>query len=433
QVPPPTGTPPETTDPYEPVVPTSVLQFVGPAPTNLVLISLDTTRRDFIGRFAGNGNTPNLDQKLAEGVVLEDHRSCSSWTGPSMTCVTTGRTPFDLNWFPWTSDEDVSDVNRTMPTLAGQLQFQRGFHTTLVTANAVMGPVVDLDRGYEVVQNLDYYPATVVTDTALVEADALAGSIAPFFLHVHYMDPHGPYCPPAEYLDEETYALDLCDEFGYLSYTIDDQSAEWQQTFLDSALTVYDAELDYWDDEFQRLWDGLDAAGMLDDALVVFVTDHGEQFYERGGFGHGNTLAAEENRSTAMFWAKNLLPQVWTGPTVHEDLGATLMNAYGIVPPEPLNGIEVGLAPPDRVVRSMLYWGCCGSAQLSVTRDELQLTYDFWGEKHLWDYALDPTGRVDYYDPADPDVQALWLEMRAYVDEVLTKWPSAGPASDLGP
>jgi hypothetical protein len=53
---------------------------------------------------------------------------------------------------------------------------------------------------------------------------------------------------------------------------------------------------------------------------------------------------------------------------------------------------------------------------------------DFWGEKHLCDFALDPTGTVDYDDPTDPDVIAMWVEM-----QVLAKWPTAGPANDVGP
>lgn len=415
--------------------PASVLQFDGDPPQNLIMISLDTTRRDFIGRFAGNGNTPNLDAKLIEGVALDNHRSCSSWTGPSMTCVTTGRSPFDLGWFPWTSDYDVPDWDDDLPTIAGQLQFQKGFRTALVTANAVMGPYLPLDRGYQVVHNLDYQPAEEVTDTALQSASELLSMGDPFFLHVHYMDPHEPYCPPEDYVDQG-YGSDLeeiCNDFWYTAGGLYYQSPEQQDAFLTSAREIYDAELDYWDDEFQRLWDGLSSQGALDDALIVFVTDHGEQFYERGAFGHGNTLSAEENRSTAMFWSQTILPQVWSEPTTHEDIGTTIVSYFGLAPPEPVTGVEVGLAPPDRYLRSMLYWGCCGSAQLSVTRGDLQLTYNFWGEKHLWDYSLDETGTIDYYDPEDPDVIAMWVEMEAYVNEVLAQWPSSGPASYVGP
>jgi hypothetical protein len=103
-----------------------------------------------------------------------------------------------------------------------------------------------------------------------------------------------------------------------------------------------------------------------------------------------------------------------------------------VTPDVPSSGIVVGLGPEDRVVRSMLYWSA-GGAQLAVVRGDLQLTYDFWGDKHLYDLSLDPDGLVDYYDPADPDVIALWEPMQDFVDEVLAQWPSAGPAVNAGP
>jgi Sulfatase len=356
-----------------------------------------------------------------------------------MTCVTTGSTPFDLDWFPATADPDVADTHDELPTLAGQLQFQQGFRTSLLTANAIMGPLIGLDRGFQNVDNLDATTATVITDAAIEEARTLAADDgSPFYLHVHFVDPHSPYCPPDEFIDPKAYEPfpdDLCDfdVFWSMAAEYPTQSSQWRDQFMGDSLEVYAAEIEYWDAEFARMWDGFEAAGALDDTLVVFVTDHGEQFYERGGWLHGTTLTAEENRAVAMFWADDIVPVTWTEPTVHEDLGATVMDFFGVAPPEPATGIVVGTAPADRAVRGMLYWNGGGAAQLSIVQGDLQLTYGFWGEKHLWDYSLDPLGLVDYYDPNDPDVQALWVPMEAYINEVLKQWPSAGPVTDPGP
>ena len=140
----------------KPVGPQSVLQFDGPAPTNLVIISLDTTRRDYVGRYGKNGNTPNLDRILAEGVALDQHRSCSSWTAPSMTCVTTGFDPFALDWWPWSGDERVSGFDPDVPTLARMLRFQNGMYTSLVTSNPIFGPIFNLDAGFDETRVLDW-------------------------------------------------------------------------------------------------------------------------------------------------------------------------------------------------------------------------------------------------------------------------------------
>jgi arylsulfatase A-like enzyme len=419
-----------TTDTGEPYVgPQSVLQFDGDPPTNLLVISLDTTRRDYIGRFAGNGNTPNLDLVLATGVALDDHRSCSSWTAPSMTCVTTGLTPFELGWWPWASDPAIPGSDPQLPTLAGQLHFQKAYRTSLVTANTVFDSDLNFTRGFEFVYRPSWQSATDVTDQGLAAANELLQLGEPFYLHVHYIDPHGNYCPPEEYVDHEDY-IDIGEDICWDMYDLawgDYWYAEqdWRDAFKTDLAELYDAEVEYWDAQFGRLWQRLDEMGALDDTLVMFVTDHGEQLLERGGLGHGLTLGAEENRATAGFWAKNIVPQAWPGNTVHQDLAATLQTYYGVTPPTPSSGVVVGMAPEDRFVRSMLYWGP-GAVRLAVVRDQQQLTYDWWGELHFYDHDTDPAGLLDYYDVADPDVQAFWPAMEAFIDEVHTQWPSAG-------
>lgn len=420
-----------------PAPPASVLQFTGAPPTNLLIVSLDTTRRDYLGWFTGNGNTPNLDAVLAEGVVLERHRSCSSWTVPSMTCVTTGLSPFDLGWWPWTTDFAVPGSDPDLPTLAAQLAYTRGFATTLVTANDLFDSMFHFDNGFATVIRPSWLPAENVTNAALEQALALVGGRDPFYLHVHYIDPHGNYCPPDLYVDASDYApiggYDLCyDMYPLAFYEWPDQDPAWQAIFERDLQELYDAEIEYWDAEFGRLWAELDAMGALDDTLVVFVTDHGEQLLERGSLGHGYTLGAEENRSTAAFWAKGIVPRVWTANTVHEDLAATLQDHFDVVPPTPSTGTVVGLAPDDRMLRALLYWST-GAARLSVVQHDTQLLYDWWGEKHFYDHAVDDAGLTDQYDPADPRVLDLWVEMQAFVDDVVLTWPSAGAPYAPGP
>src|SRR5687768_9669747 len=76
------------------------LVFHGALPRNLMVVSVDTTRRDFLSYFSGSGLTPNLDAILNQSYVLADHRSCSNWTGPSMTCVVSGKTPGENGFWP---------------------------------------------------------------------------------------------------------------------------------------------------------------------------------------------------------------------------------------------------------------------------------------------------------------------------------------------
>lgn len=436
---------PSDTGPAGPTEPTTTdgtvtlgtLVFDVALPKNLLMVSLDTTRRDVIGRFDGGTDTPELDAFLEGAVVLEEHRSCSNWTGPSMTCAISGRTPLENGFWPWSFDPQV----RTLPppdykTLASHLT-TAGWSTTIVTANEVFSSDIGLDPGYQREVRQDWVPAPWVADSALVEVDTLMAGDAPWFLHVHFIDPHGGYCAPEEYIDGEALpeigvpSEQVCDDVyaedpGYLEH-----DEPWQEGLVELYRELYRGEVRYWDKEFGEFLVDLDARGALDDTLVVFLTDHGQQFYERGNHGHGIALGSEENRAVAAFWAKNLHPGVWSGPTLHQDLTETLFRMYGVQTELPTSGLVVGTAPSDRAIRSMDYRG--GSLRMSVVKNDRQLLYDWWGEHHYYRLDTDPGALQDVYDPADPEVVDLWAEMEAFAGDIEATWTHLPTPNQLGP
>jgi arylsulfatase A-like enzyme len=409
------------------------------APDNLLIISVDTTRRDYIGRFSGNGLTPNLDAVLAESVVLEDHHSCSNWTAPSMTCVVTGQTQMEQGFGTWNSNPYVSAfpgpdfVNDTLATWMSSL----GKQTLLITANSVFGPwSTGIAVGYDNAINADYQQAEGVVATAMVEIPALIVAGQPWYAHVHFMDPHGPYCAPDDFVNLSVLepvgmsTADWCADSYGLGGGWYVMSPKVQEETLAAYLEVYEGEMKYWDTHFGDFWAQLEAVGALDNTLVMFVTDHGQQFFERGGHGHGIYLGPEENRSTAAFWAKTLEPLAWTEPTIHQDLNATLNDVYGITPIQPRSGYALGTAP-DRSIDIINYWG--GTVELGVIRDNMQLNYNFDGRKSFYKYDTDPNALVDVYSATDPDVIKLWTDMDAWVANVYRHWPGMAPTVDQGP
>ena len=86
-----------------PLSPPGIVTFEGTPPTNVLLVSLDTLRRDRVGRYGGGANTPFLDALFDRSIVLDNHRSCSDWTAPSMTCALTGLFPPLHNFWPNTT------------------------------------------------------------------------------------------------------------------------------------------------------------------------------------------------------------------------------------------------------------------------------------------------------------------------------------------
>lgn len=414
---------------------TPVLQFTGPRPHNLLIISLDATRRDQIGYFTGLDTTPNLDRVMAQSVVLEDHRSCSNWTAPSVLCVLTGAMPSDAGWWPTAIDEsgkapEVPWVPDDLHTFTEDLA-DAGYNTLLVTSNEVFSDRFGggMTNGFAEVRLPLWFPAPDVEPKATLAASEMLADGRPWYLHVHFIDPHAPYKAPAEW------ATDL-DELGPFDWDVSDEHAsdaieaawstmtpEEQAHARDFLLTVYRAEMRYWDDTFATLWAELDTMGALDDTLVVFFTDHGEQFGEHGAFHHGVSLFDQENASTAFFWAKDLAPATWSGRTTHQDLAPTILDALGFPADPAMTGVRVGDAPDDRDLLFFNYIDGWATPQNSVVTGDDKLIYAWSSEKHFEDLATDPTESVNLYSPTDPRVLAAWDLLLPEVERMEATWP----------
>ena len=176
-----------------------------------------------------------------------------------------------------------------------------------------------------------------------------------------------------------------------------------------------------------------EALGLLDDTLVVLWNDHGEQFWEHGFQSHAYTLYREENDGFAIFWAKNIVPGAWTGPTSSIDIAPTLMRLLtGEVPP-PMTGYPLGEAPDDRA-RFAFAVARLGPVQ-SVRHGSMKMTFSWLGEApRVFDLAADPGETVDVYDPADPRTLALWEQLlprlalaEPLVPEARLTWPDELP------
>ena len=399
---------------------TPLLSFPDGPPQNLLLISIDTVRRDRVGRYDGSPTTPFLDEWLSTSVVLDNHRSCSSWTGPSMMCATTGQSPLELGYFTGRASEGTLE---SVASLLGD----EGYTSHLVSANPFFfGPVDAI--GFETVESAGLGPEHVA-ETAVNAIQTLRRKERPWYLHVHFFAPHHPYCPPAAYLpnDLPDLGFDLCTELERAQVALADNGTAAQRAqFLEQVDILYRAEIRYTDDVIRGLWAELGRLGVLDDALVGLFTDHGEQLLERGHIGHAEDLFAEETRAVAAFWARDLPPSLVTAPTQHEDLAATLFNVYDLAPARQITGRVLGTSEPDRLIRLI---NRAGVLQVAVAQQDWQLTYAFDGQRALHHDATDLAHHVDQYAPEHPMTQQLWSELSPLVDQVTQVFESDPPVN----
>lgn len=388
----------------------SVLELATP-PRNLLLVSVDTLRRDRVGRYAADTSerTPFVDQLLREGVAFEDHRSCSSWTYASMLCALTGAYNEDIGFVPARD----TGLLTTMPPDIELLTSWLDMDSVLVSANPLVGSESAMEARYT--QGCSgcepSLPAANLVDRAL---QASAGLTEPWVLHVHFMDPHLPYkAAPASYLPDPStwpdtgYNLTQGGGFEEAQQDWPDLDPDTQQAILDEAEARYAAEIRYFDDELSRLFGELGDQGALDDTLVMLWSDHGEQFFEHDGIKHGRTVYAEETLAMAGFWGPMLTPATVDEPTSHVDLVPTLLAALGHDVPDSVTGRTIGAgAAGPRFTTSLSHKSFDTRQSVQVGPDRLIYTWE--GTLELYDVWTDPGETNDRFVPGHEVAATLW-------------------------
>jgi choline-sulfatase len=294
-----------------------VLAFVaggcsrGHKPPNLLLITVDTLRPDHLGYMGyARKTSPAIDRLASEGVMFTHATSVSGWTLPSVATILTGQYPKDhgATDFHWS-------IDASLPTLASILR-KNGYDTYGFVSHIMLTPTYGIGEGFE---HYDYSvlnvgnPHEVSTSKELTDL-ALRGTRGlkePFFIWVHYFDPHFQYLEHPEF------------------------------PFGKSDLDRYDAEIAYTDYYIDTLLKALDRKH----TVVVFTADHGEEFGEHGGEYH-YTLHGEVMKVPLIVKAPWLTHREEPDPVEQIDLLPTILKQLGVTPPPGLPGRDV-LSPQD--------------------------------------------------------------------------------------
>lgn len=416
--------------------PTDTLpSFYGRVPRNIVMISMDTFRKDHLDRYGEHAASPFLTSLADDGVALDDFTQCSNWTMASTSCTLSGRHNVEAGMEPPLSMENGVPWPDGTPFLADWLR-QVGFWSVLSSTNGWLGPEWGNDQGY----NRSFHPfgndawsayrqARQELDLARIDGRASEH----WLLHVHLTEPHAAYAPPVAYLDGED-ALppipwDLTERDVHYDARDDwpSMTAEEQDALEQHLRLRYRAEIRWMDDAIFRIFTDLKADGLLDDALLVFWTDHGEAFWEHGYQTHAWTLHHEENDAIAFFWSENILPEAVTGPTSAIDLVPTLLSLYGVPQPAEVTGLPLDAVTEDRA-RFATTVARLGPGQ-SVSQNGFKMTYSWFGQVRLYDKVDDPLETTNLYDPTDPSPEAfaLWQELEPRVEAAAAVIPNYQP------
>ncbi|NLH47575.1 MAG: sulfatase [Myxococcales bacterium] len=253
---------------------------------NVVLISVDTLRADHVGCYGYQPpTTPAVDRLAAEGVVFEQAYASSPWTLPSHASIFTGL-------YPRGHGADL--VNKSLPlgavTLAEVLK-DSGYRTGGVVCAPFLDTMYNFQQGFDVydtelIDGLDDPNASTageVTRRGLQYLRSLKKG--PFFLFLHYWDPHHPYNPAKKYVDlfDPDYSGTV-DGFNIRERT--DMVPGMDPRDLRHIVALYDGEIRATDEAIGAFLAELDQMGLRENTLVVLTSDHGEEFLEHGGRAH---------------------------------------------------------------------------------------------------------------------------------------------------
>lgn len=379
-------------------------------PPNLLLITIDTLRADRLGSYGHAGAaTPNLDGLAARGVRFPTAVAHAPLTAPSHASILSSLTPLRHG----VRDNGRHALPPAVVTVAESLR-AAGYATAAFVSGFPLDHRFGFDRGFDTYD--DHLPrgddprrsayverrGDLTTDAALRFVESRATNYhQPWFLWVHYFDPHSPYAAP-----------------GAVGARF--------------AASPYDGEVAFTDEQVGRLLQSLHGLGMLDRTVVLATADHGESLGEHG----------EDTHGVFVYDATLRVPWIMAGPRLPHaepsvvargiDVAPTLLELAGVAAPEGWEGRSLlpaaqgkALADAPTYVESLFAQLNLGWAPLHGWRTSRLKLIDA-PRPELFQLDTDPAERTDRLRERPHDVTRLRRELQAALAQARTS--QAAPA-----
>ncbi len=360
---------------------------------DLLLVVVDTMRGDHVGMLEGAPvRTPNLVAWSDQGAWFDDALAPSSWTKESVYALLSGTylTVGDVR-----PEAEGVRLPEDVPVLTERLQ-AAGYRTVALMCNPILEPPDRTERGF------DLFRATSDAEVAndLEELLGASDPRQPRFVYVHLMGPHLDYCYRDEISAPHFEAIGQPDNPRWCMKVGRDPQ-EWTEDLKVRSQAYYRGEVEYADHVTSQVLALMSDAGR--EPWLVFTADHGEEFWDHGGYEHGHTLLQEVVRVPLL-----LRPPSggdWVTGRQHDpvslvDVAHTLLDVAGLEPLDTPAGVSLlpvlrgESLPPERVrlTAGTIY----GPARVATVIE---------GRKTSWNlgYAQEPAS-VEIYDlQADPE------------------------------
>jgi arylsulfatase A-like enzyme len=405
-----------------------------PRRPNVVLISIDTLRDDRVGGDGRRSLTPNMDRVAASGFRFRRAYAPSNHTLRSHMSLLTGLYPRTHGVQPGHGEKRELGIQ---PLPESRITLAETLHANGYATGGFAYDCVWLDRKHGFAQGFERYAVRRLDAAKMNDREILpwlrANHRAPFFLFIHYYDVHSdwrrlPYDAPDDLRALHTASYDGaftgCDgttcATRYLM-RLDAGGVALPEKDLQYVRSLYDAGVEATDREVGRLLDELAALGVLDETLVLIVSDHGEELREHGRFIHTQLYDEIARIPMILRWPRRI------------GRGGQSLAAVSLLDVAPtvldLAGIEPVAATEGRSLLPLIEGRGREEAPIFVTGHDIDAVLD-------WPWKLIRRGAVtELYDlEDDPDerrnLAASRARERERMDALLASWlaPSPGAA-----
>jgi arylsulfatase A-like enzyme len=281
-----------------------------PEADKVVLVVIDALRADALGCYGyPRPVSPSIDRLAAESAVFDTFHASAPWTLPSFASILTGVSPQvskvrvsggeDLRKLPGKKKgRRITVIHRQLPTLAELLP---GVSTYAIVNNNFLHEQHGFGRGFGTYdfERAGFASYRQADETVKRALDWLGKNRqGPLFALIHLFDPHVPYYPPEKYRRRfglgEKGRMRPRDYYQFRKI----RDEKLVPTFAEKSYLrgLYDGEVRFSDDSVGELVEGMRRIGLLDSAWLVITADHGEEFWEHGGFEHGHRYEEELTR-----------------------------------------------------------------------------------------------------------------------------------------
>lgn len=302
----------------------------------MLLVLVDTLRTDHLHAYGYTRHTSDqIDELAATGWLFENHLASSAQTVPSTLSLMLSRHPAEHGF----RHLGIGHFSRHRPQYPEAFLFlaevfaEAGY----ATAGFMSNPFLQRQNGFAQGFDTFFYSnhsGDELTTAALTWLRQHQPLNQPFFLYLHYFDVHAPYLPPEAFRDRfprppEGHAL-------HENGRIDDVRPE----DLQASVALYDGEIAFVDAQIGALVAELATLGLRERTWIAVTSDHGEEFLDHGGLGHGTSVYGELIRVPLVLAGPNL-PE--PGRRIHRlthhiDLAPTLLALAGLDRPPEFRG-----------------------------------------------------------------------------------------------